>query len=106
MSESRRLAEERAPDGAQAKRGDTVVAQGETQSPKARAPRERDESADSQAADSPSMGRVGAIAHDDVVAGRQDTTKGQELDATYHGVQQTSDPAPVDPRNQNQGRPR
>ena len=106
MSENSRLAEDRESDGAHPRHGDTVVAQGETQSPKARQPRERDESADSQSAESPSMGRVGAIAHDDVAEGLQDTTKGQELDATYHRVQQTSDPAPVDPRNQNQGRPR
>jgi hypothetical protein len=106
MSPTRRLEEERESDGARPARGDTTVAQGETQSPTARQPHERDESVDSQAADNPSMGRIGAIAHDDVEAGLQDTTKGQELDATYHGVQQTSDAAPIDKRNQNQRRPR
>jgi len=106
MSKTGRLAEERESDGARPARGDTTVAQGETQSPKAREPRERDESADSQVADNPSMGRIGAIAHDDVADGLQDTTKGKELDETYHGVQQSSDPAPIDKRNQNQRRPR
>ena len=106
MSPKSRLEETRESDGARPAQGDTVVAQGETQSPKARQPHERDESVDSQAADNPSMGRIGAIAHDDVADGVQDTTKGKELDETYHGVQQSSDPAPVDKRNQNQGRPR
>jgi hypothetical protein len=72
--------------------GNTVTAQGETQSPKARMPHERDESSDSQAADNPSARRMGEIAHDDVVEGQQDTSKSQELDATYHQVRESSAP--------------
>ncbi len=106
MSPSPRSEEEREPDSARVKHGDTVVAQGETQSPKPRSPHEHDQSVDSQAADNPGMGRVGKMAHDDLAEGLQDTTKGQELDATYHRVQQSSDPAPIDQRNRNQGRPR
>ena len=78
--------EDRQDDGARPSRGDTVTAQGENQSPKARQPHERDESTDSQKAENSSMGRVGAIAHDDVVEGQQDTSKAEELDATYHRV--------------------
>jgi hypothetical protein len=83
-------------------RGNTETAQGENQAPKARQPHERDESADSQSADDSSMQRIGAIAHDDVMEGQQDTTKGKELDATYHRLQQESDPAPVDHANRRQ----
>jgi hypothetical protein len=100
------MEETRESDGARPTQGDTVVAQGETQSPKAREPHERDESVDSQADQNPSMKRMGAMAHDDMVDGLQDTTKAKEMDETYHGVQQSSDPAPVDKRNQNQGRPK
>jgi len=106
MSPTPRLEEERERDGARPAKGDTVIAQGETQAPKARQAHERDESVDSQAADNPSMRRIGAMAHDDMAEGLQDTTKGKELDETYHGVQQASEPAPLDKRNQNQGRPR
>jgi hypothetical protein len=82
-------------------RGNTVTAQGETQQPKAQMPHERDESANSQAADNPSARRMGEIAHDDVMEGQQDTSKAQELDATYHAVRQGSEPAPVDKPNRN-----
>ena len=67
-------------------RGNTETAQGENQAPKARMPHERDESADSQSAESASNRRMGEIAHDDVEDGLKDTTKGAELDATYHEV--------------------
>jgi hypothetical protein len=67
-------------------RGTTETAQGETQSPKARMPHERDESADSQGAENASSRRMGQIAHDDVEEGQQDTSKAQELDATYQRV--------------------
>jgi len=69
----------------------TITAQGENQAPKARMPHERDESDDSQAAENPSARRVGKIAHDDVMEGQQDTSKSQELDATYHRVRQDAD---------------
>jgi hypothetical protein len=67
-------------------RGNTESAQGETQSPKARTPNERDESADSQEGDNASARRMGQLAHDDAEDGVPDTTKGAELDATYQGV--------------------
>ena len=55
-----------------------------------RAPHERDESADSQAADEPSGRRDGALAHADVVQGRTDTSKGAELDATYDRLRRST----------------
>jgi hypothetical protein len=73
-----------------ASRGTTETAQGENQAPKARTPNERDESSDSQSAESASIRRMGEIAHDDAKDGLKDTTKGAELDATYHRVRQDS----------------
>jgi hypothetical protein len=77
-------------------RGNTVSAQGETSAPQAkpRAPHERDESADSQGGASPAIERMGAVAHDSATRGEQDTTKAQELDATYQRVRATGTPAP------------
>ena len=95
--------EERHDEAPSPSRGSTVSAQGETQSPKAREPFERDESADSQAADSASNREMGKIAHDAQVSGGQDTSRAQESDATYHRLQQESAPAPQDKVNQNQG---
>ncbi len=69
-------------------RGNTETAQGENQAPKARTPNERDESSDSQSAESASIRRMGEIAHDDAEDGLKDTTKGAELDATYQRVRQ------------------
>lgn len=97
-----RMKEERHQDVARPSEGNTVTAQGETQSPKARMPHERDESAESQSADSSAIRRMGEIAHDDVVEGQQDTSKAKEMDATYHRVQQTSEPAPQDKVNRSQ----
>lgn len=79
-------------------KGNTVSAQGETTAPqvKPREPYERDESADSQAADSPEIERMGAIAHASAARGDQDTTKGQELDATYRRVRESATPTPQD----------
>lgn len=76
--------------------GNTVTAQGETTVPrvKPREPHERDESADSQGADSPEIDRMGEMAHDSVAQGHEDTTKGQELDATYQRVRETSTRSP------------
>ena len=71
-------------------RGNTESAQGETQAPKARTPNERDESSDSQADDNASARRIGQIAHDDVEAGKKDTSNGVELDATYQRVRKAS----------------
>jgi hypothetical protein len=99
---SKRMQEERHDEAPRPSEGTTVTAQGENQAPKARTPNERDESADSQAAENSSARRMGAMAHDDVMEGQQDTSKAQELDATYHRVQQASDPAPVTKPNKNQ----
>jgi hypothetical protein len=95
------LKEERQDDGAVPGR-DTVTAQGENQAPKARQPNERDESADSQSADSASIREMGQIAHDAAASGQQDTSKARETDATYHRMREGSDPAPVDKANRNQ----
>ena len=97
-----RMEEERHDDRAAPSRGNTVTAQGENQAPKARQPHERDESADSQAAENASMDRIGGLAHDDAQDGLKDTTKGAELDATYHKLRETADPAPVAKPNKNQ----
>lgn len=78
-----RMKEERHEEAARPSGGNTVMSQGETQSPKARMPHERDESADSQAAANPSVRRMGEIAHDDVEEGQPDTDKGPVLDAAY-----------------------
>ncbi len=68
--------------------GETSTAQGETQHPVPRQPHERDESSDQQAAEEPSMKRLGRLAHADVQRGVADTTRGAELDATYHRLRQ------------------
>lgn len=85
-------------------RGTTEIAQGENQVPKARQPHERDESADSQAAENSSMDYVGAIAHDDVVEGQPDTEKGPVLDATYHRLRQGSADTPGDKPDRTRGK--
>ncbi|MBC5785522.1 hypothetical protein H8N03_21460 [Ramlibacter sp. USB13] len=95
------MKEERQDDGARPSRNDTVTAQGENQAPKARQPHEHDESADSQAADSPQIREMGEIAHRAATSGQQDTSKAQETDATYHRVRETADPAPVDKASKN-----
>jgi hypothetical protein len=77
------IKEERDDDGAKPGAGNTVMSQGENQAPKARMPHERDESADSQAADASSTRHIGQIAHDDVMEGQPDTEKGPALDAAY-----------------------
>ena len=65
------------------KPGNTTTVQGEDQRRVPRAPHERDESADAQAAAEPSQERVAQKARDDAERGVADTTKGAELDATY-----------------------
>lgn len=80
--------DERHPDHASPAAGDTVPVQGENQVPKARMPHERDQSADSQAADAPSARRMGRIAHDAVESGQVDTDKGPVLDATYEDLRE------------------
>ncbi len=93
---SKRMEEEQAGDVPRPSEGNTVTAQGERQVPRARTPNERDESADSQSADAASAHRVGRIAHDDLMEGQQDTSKSQEMDATYHRVRQDSEPTSND----------
>jgi hypothetical protein len=95
------LKEERQDDGAIPGQ-DTVTAQGENQAPKARQPNERDESVDSQAAESASIGEMGQIAHDAAASGQQDTSKALETDATYERLRRQSAPAPLDKPNRNQ----
>jgi hypothetical protein len=85
-----------------ARRNNTVTQQGENQAPKPQTPNERDESTHSQAGEAPSARRMGALAKQSVDRGERDTTKGAELDATYHRVHEESAPAPQDKRNRNQ----
>lgn len=101
---SKRTHEERRDEAPRPPDGTTVSAQGDRQAPRARTPNERDESADSQAGDNPQARRMGEMAHDDVMEGQQDTSKAQEMDATYHRVQQASEPAPVEKANSRQRR--
>jgi len=83
--------EERQDDGARPGRGgDTVIAQGENQAPKARQPNEHDESADSQAADSASIREMGQVAHDATIRGQQDTSRAPEADAAYRRMRKGS----------------
>jgi len=71
--------------------GQTLPQQGEQTTERVpRAPHERDESADSQAPGDPENQRKGALAHDDVVEGRRDTTKGVEMDATYDRLRRST----------------
>ena len=83
-----RMKEERHEEAARPSGGNTVMSQGETQSPKARMPHERDESADSQAAGEPSARRMAERARNDIEQGRVDTDKGPALDAAYDKVRE------------------
>jgi len=85
---NRRTETKRHDEAARPVPGNTVTAQGEQQTPVPSTPNEHDESADQQATQEPSARRIGAIAHDDVVQGQQDTSKAQEMDATYHRMRQ------------------
>lgn len=96
------MKETRDEDHAPVSRNNTVTQQGENQAPKPRMPHERDESSDSQSAEASNVKRMGDLAHAAAESGQRDTTKGAELDATYHRVRQESEPAPVDKRNRNQ----
>lgn len=69
--------------------GQTVTAQGEDQHAVPRMPHERDESADSQVRAEPSARRMGELARKDAERGVPDTTRGAELDATYHQLRET-----------------
>jgi hypothetical protein len=78
------------PDPAKgvAREGRTRPAQGPVQQPSPRMPHERDESADSQAADEPSAKRMGRLAQEDIERGVVDTDKGPPLDETYEKLRQ------------------
>jgi hypothetical protein len=69
-----------------ARKGDTIPARGETQGRVPRAPHERDESADSQAAQEPSGQRVGRQGAADIARGLVDTDKRPALDEAYDKV--------------------
>lgn len=100
---NRRTETERHDEAARPGPGNTVTAQGEQQTPMPRTPHEHDESADQQATQEPSARRIGAIAHDDVVQGQQDTSKAQEMDATYQRMRQEGTPPAQDKRGQKSG---
>ncbi|MEJ7931608.1 hypothetical protein WG922_16660 [Ramlibacter sp. AN1015] len=86
-AESTRPAGPDVPPGA-APQPNTMPAQGETQQPVPRRQYERDQSADSQVADEPSMQDIGRIARKDAARGIPDTTKGAEMDATYEKLRE------------------
>ena len=79
------------PGSGPAPEGNTTPVQGETQQRAPRAPHERDESADSQAASEPSGRRIGQAALEDVERGVVDTDKGPVLDQTYDKVREGAD---------------
>lgn len=74
-------------------RGETSTKQGETQEKVPRLPHERDESADQQGAHEASMQRMGRLAQADAQRGVADTSRGAEVDATYHRLRKDT-PAP------------
>jgi hypothetical protein len=81
----------RSGPAARAPQPNTQPAQVETQDPVPRREFERDESADSQVADEPSMKDIGRIAKGDADRAIPDTTKGAELDRTYDRLRKSSD---------------
>ena len=85
-----RLTSRKRPN-ADANKGQTVPAQGDKQERVPRMPHERDESADSQAAQEPSGQRVGRQAQQDIERGLVDTDKGPVLDQAYDKVREGAD---------------
>lgn len=80
------------PDtGGDVRQNDTVPAQGETHGKVPRMPHERDESADSQAAQEPSGQRVGRQGEADIERGLVDTDKRPALDEAYDKLRETSE---------------
>jgi hypothetical protein len=73
------------------RQGNTLPVQGDKQQRVPRAPHERDESADSQAASDPSARSVGQAAREDVERGVVDTDKGPVMDETYDRVREGAD---------------
>lgn len=74
-----------------ASKGNTVPAQGDKQEKVPRMPHERDESADSQAAQEASGERVGRQASEDIERGLVDTDKGPVLDQAYDRQREGAD---------------
>lgn len=74
-----------------ASKGNTVPAQGDKQEQAPRMPHERDESADSQAAQEASGERVGQQASEDIERGLVDTDKGPVLDQAYDRQREGAD---------------
>ena len=100
---AQRMTSGREPDDSDrpdARRNDTTPVQGERQRGVPRAPHEHDESADSQAGGDPSARRIGGpsarrlgeAAHADAERGVADTTRGAEMDATYHELRKGETP--------------
>lgn len=81
-----RPANSKPPGPDKAPQGNTVPAQGEKQQAVPRMPHERDESADSQAAQEPSGQRIGKQAQTDLERGLVDTDKGPALGQAYDKV--------------------
>jgi hypothetical protein len=73
------------------RQGDTRPAQGDKQQRVPRAPHERDESADSQAAEDPSARSIGRAGREDIERGVLDTDKGPVLDQVYDRVREDTD---------------
>jgi hypothetical protein len=85
------------PSASSEPQGNTLPEQGETQERVPRMPHERDESADSQAAQEPSGRSIGRQAQKDMERGLVDTDRGPVLDAAYDKVREGAD-SPVKKR--------
>jgi hypothetical protein len=83
-------------DRPDARRNDTEPAQGQRQREVPRMPHEHDESADSQAGGDASSRSKGEAAYADVERGVADTTRGGEMDATYHELRKGETPGKGD----------
>jgi hypothetical protein len=86
-----RLSSRKRPSAGSGNKGNTVPAQGEKQQRVPRTPKERDESADSQASREPSGASIGRQASEDVERGLVDTGKGPVLDQAYDKVREGAD---------------
>ena len=82
--------------------GRTRAAQGETQQPVPQEPFERDESVEPGGQGAPSTPRIGQLAQAAAEHGIPDTTRGAEMDATYHRLRQEAEA----PRGQQEGGPK
>ncbi len=82
--------------------GRTRTAQGETQQPVPQEPFERDESVKPGGQGAPSTPGIGRLAQADAEHGIPDTTRGAEMDATYHRLRQEAET----PRGEQDGHPK